>query len=99
MQWNMQQTIDGNYWRDQFDRESKRLINALGEMTDGGIVERIEHVGATSVPGLLGQPCVDIAMAVWPFSLEEPALHTLITLGYELDSDFAVAPEQRFRHA
>ena len=88
-----------NYWKEQFDLEYRRLINALGEMMDGGIVERIEHVGATSVPGLLGQPRIDIAMAVWPFLLEDPALHALITLGYELDHDFAVAPEQRFRHS
>ncbi|HZR39785.1 MAG TPA: GrpB family protein, partial [Ktedonobacteraceae bacterium] len=70
-----------------------------GEMTDGGIVEQVQHVGATSVPGLLGQACVDISLSVWPFPLEERARHALASLGYELDPDFAGAPEQRFRHA
>ncbi len=94
----MERTIDDNHWKEQFALEHERLIAALGEMTDGGIVEQIEHVGATSVPGLLGQPCVDIALAVWPFPLEEPVLQSLASLGYELDHDFAGTPEQRFRH-
>jgi GrpB-like predicted nucleotidyltransferase (UPF0157 family) len=95
----MERATDDNHWKEQFAREHERVIGALGEMTDGGIVERLEHVGATSVPGLLGRPCVDIALAVWPFPLEEPALQALASLGYELNPDFAGAPEQHFRHA
>ena len=94
----MERITDENHWKEQFNREHKRLIAALGEMTDGGIVERMEHVGTTSVPGLLGQPCLDIALAVWPFPLEEPALQSLAFMGYVLDPDFAGAPEQRFQH-
>jgi GrpB-like predicted nucleotidyltransferase (UPF0157 family) len=67
--WYMQLTIDDNHWEKQFAREKERVIEALGEMTDGGIIERIEHIGATSVPDLPGQPCADIAIAVWPFPL------------------------------
>ena len=81
---DMQRSTDDNHWKEQFAREHERLIAALGEMTDGGIVERMEHVGTTSVPDLLGQPCVDIALAVWPFPLEEPALQSLSSMGYEL---------------
>ncbi len=95
----MERTTDDNHWKEQFVRERERVIGALGEITDGGIVEQVEHVGATSVPGLLGQPCVDIALAVWPFPLEEFPRQALASLGYELDSDFAGTPEQRFRHA
>jgi GrpB-like predicted nucleotidyltransferase (UPF0157 family) len=68
-------------------------------MTAGGIVERAEHVGSTSVLGLLGRPCLDIALAAWPFPLEERARQALSSLGYDLDPAFADAPEQRFRHA
>ena len=95
---DMQRTTDVDHWKEQYTWEHERLIAALGEMTDGGIVERMEHVGTTSVPGLLGQPCVDIALAVWPFPLEKPALQSLTSMGYELDPDFAGAPEQRFRN-
>ncbi len=97
--WDMERTTDDTHWKEQFAREHERLIGALGEITDGGIVEHVEHVGTTSVPGLLGRPCVDIALAVWPFPLEELVRHTLASLGYELDPNFAGTPEQRFRHA
>lgn len=85
-------------WSGEFARERVRLVAALGAMPTGGIVEQCEHVGATSVSGLLGQPCLDIALAVWPFPLEESARQALATLGYELDHEFASAPEQRFQH-
>jgi GrpB-like predicted nucleotidyltransferase (UPF0157 family) len=97
--WDMERTTDDNHWKEQFAREHERLIAALGEITDGGIVEQVEHVGTTSVPGLFGRPSVDIALAVWPFPLEEPTWQSLASLGYELDPDVAGAPERRFRHA
>src|SRR6202022_4939166 len=55
------------------------------------------HIGSTSVPGLSRSPCVDIALAVWPYPLE-PARHAALeALGYEaLAGDGA--PEQRLRH-
>ena len=87
-----------NHWKDQFDREHNRLINALGMVTDGGIIERMEHVGATSVPSLLGRPFVDIALAVVPFPLEEPALQELANLGYEVEPEIVNSQEQRFLH-
>ncbi len=95
----MERTTGDNHWQELFAGERERVMGALGELTEGGIVERVEHVGATSVPGLLGQPCIDIALAVWPFPLEETARQALATLGYELDHDFVGAPEQRFVHA
>lgn len=85
-------------WTQAYARELERVLGALGEMTAGGIVERAEHVGSTSVPGLLGRPCLDIALAAWPFPLEERAQQALSSLGYDLDPAFAGAPEQRFRH-
>jgi GrpB-like predicted nucleotidyltransferase (UPF0157 family) len=95
----MEQTPADNRWSDRFAQERDRILAALGAMPDGGIIEHLEHVGATSVPDLLGQPCMDIALAVWPFPLEEPARQALAALGYALDPDFSGAPEQRFAHA
>ena len=94
----MEPTPDDNRWEEQFGRERERVIRALGEITDGGLVEHVEHIGATSVPGLLGQQYIDMALAVWPFPLDEPARHALASLGYERDPDGAGDPEQRFRH-
>ena len=74
------------------------MIDALGKITEGGIIEGIEHIGATSVPGLFGSSCVDIGMAVWPFPLEAGPNSRLEALGYKPVSGYEESPEQRFRH-
>ena len=89
---------DYDHWQREFDHERARLLAALGEITAGGIVDHLEHIGATSVPGLTGQPCLDIGLAVWPFPLELPRQTALEALGYERIVDDERAPEQRFRH-
>jgi GrpB-like predicted nucleotidyltransferase (UPF0157 family) len=91
-------------WPAQFDQERPRLLAALGEMTAGGIVENVQHVGATSIPGMAAAPCVDIALSVSPFPLEAAPTTALLALGYapvpgytgKADTGKA---EQRFGHA
>jgi GrpB-like predicted nucleotidyltransferase (UPF0157 family) len=82
----------------QFQSERDRLIQALGRILDGGILEAIRHVGSTSVPDMYGSPCVDIGLAVWPFPLEAGPKSRLEALGYQNVSGYEEAPEQRFRH-
>ena len=86
-------------WQRAFAEERTRLLGALGELTAGGIVEGIQPIGATSVPGMLAAPCVDIGLAVWPFPLEAHHQAALESLGYALIPEYEGAPEQRFRHA
>lgn len=85
-------------WLEPFAQERTRLLAALGELIEGGIVEGLQHIGATSVPGLPASPCIDIGLAVWPFPLEPHRQATLEALGYALVSGYEGAPEQRFRH-
>ncbi len=92
----MERTHDDDRWKGFFTQERARLIEALGMIADGGIVEHIEQVGATSVLGLLGQPSIDIAISAWPFPLEEPERRAIESLGYELDAGFSRPQEQRF---
>lgn len=71
-------------WAVQFAEEQARLLGALRHVTDGGVVEQIAHVGATSMPGLaLVEPGIALAAAVWPFPLDEGALQKLTELGYQ----------------
>jgi hypothetical protein len=70
----------------------------LGKITEDGLVDAIQHIGATSVPGLSGSPCVDIGMAVWPFPLEAAPRSKLEALGYQIVEGFTESPLQRFRH-
>jgi GrpB-like predicted nucleotidyltransferase (UPF0157 family) len=53
-------------WPRLFDREADRLRSVLGNEA-----LRIEHVGSTSVPGLMAKPIVDILLIVLN-SADEP---------------------------
>jgi len=46
-------------WTEWFARERQRIRHALGER-----VLLLEHVGSTSVPGLIAKPRIDIVLAV-----------------------------------
>jgi GrpB-like predicted nucleotidyltransferase (UPF0157 family) len=54
-------------WPDRYAEHAARLREALGER-----VIRVEHVGSTSVPGLVAKPIIDIALEV-PDTTNEPA--------------------------
>ena len=85
-------------WKQQYESEHARLIEALGRVTEGGIVEASQHIGASSMPGLRGSPCVEIALAVWPFPLEEGPRSRLEAMGYRILDGFTGNSQQRFRH-
>lgn len=66
-------------WPAQFERERERIAAALGDRA-----LRIEHIGSTSVPGLIAKPIIDIALVV-PDSADEPAyVPALEAAGYRL---------------
>lgn len=96
---DLRTSADGDDYRQRFADERERLFAALGALTEGGVIEAAARVGGTSVAGLLAQPVMDIALAVWPFPLEDAARSSLAALGYTLDPGFAGEPEQRFAHA
>ncbi len=63
-----------------FDRERARLVEALGAITVGGVVERVEWIGSSSISGLEGSGDIDIGLAVWPFPADQSKL---VGLGYQ----------------
>jgi GrpB-like predicted nucleotidyltransferase (UPF0157 family) len=66
-------------WALLFEREAERVRRALG---DAALL--VEHVGSTSVPGLVAKPIVDIVLAV-PASADEAAyVPALEAAGYAL---------------
>lgn len=82
----------------RYAQERDRLLAALGQITTGGILEGVQHIGGTSVPGLLASPCLDIGLAAWPFPLEAQQQQMLQDLGYQQVPGFENAPEQRWQH-
>ena len=66
-------------WPRSFSREADRLRSVLGNEA-----LRIEHVGSTSVPGLVAKPIIDILLVV-PNSADEPSyVPQLQAAGYVL---------------
>jgi GrpB-like predicted nucleotidyltransferase (UPF0157 family) len=66
-------------WPDRYEREAARIRASLGDR-----VLDLEHVGSTSVPGLLAKPIIDVVLAV-PDSADEAAyVDDLERAGYRL---------------
>jgi GrpB-like predicted nucleotidyltransferase (UPF0157 family)/uncharacterized protein (DUF952 family) len=66
-------------WPELFKREAARIRGALGDRA-----RRIEHVGSTSVPGLIAKPIVDIVLVVPDPGDEAGYASALETAGYRL---------------
>lgn len=65
-------------WARDFAREAERIRGAVGRYA-----REVEHVGATSVPGLAARPVIDLLVAADP-PLDEPFWKArLAPLGYE----------------
>lgn len=46
-------------WPGMFRQQAERIHAALGERA-----LRVEHIGSTSVPGLMAKPCIDVCLVV-----------------------------------
>jgi GrpB-like predicted nucleotidyltransferase (UPF0157 family) len=66
-------------WPQHFAREATRIGEALGDRA-----LRIEHVGSTSVPGLIAKPIVDILLVVADSADEAAYVPALGGAGYVL---------------
>lgn len=64
-------------WPAAFASESARLTSVVGAH-----VLRVEHVGSTSVPQLMGKPVIDIALAVASLDVANACIEPLQSLGY-----------------
>jgi GrpB-like predicted nucleotidyltransferase (UPF0157 family) len=66
-------------WPDNFAREAQRIKATLGERAIG-----VEHVGSTSVPGLMAKPIIDILLVVADSADERSYVPALEAAGYVL---------------
>src|SRR5712692_10280343 len=66
-------------WPKNFAREAMRIRAALGERAI-----MVEHVGSTSVPGLVAKPIIDILLAVANSADEPSYVPALEAAGYVL---------------
>ena len=66
-------------WPEAFRAERARIVSALGEAA-----VRVEHVGSTSVPGLVAKPIIDILLGVRDSADEPSYVPALTGVGYRL---------------
>jgi GrpB-like predicted nucleotidyltransferase (UPF0157 family) len=66
-------------WARQFEEEACRVRDVLG---DGAL--RVEHVGSTSVPGLVAKPILDMLLVVADSAHEAEYATALEAAGYRL---------------
>jgi GrpB-like predicted nucleotidyltransferase (UPF0157 family) len=64
-------------WAALYSREERRIKDCLGDR-----VRALEHVGSTSVPGLLAKPVIDIVLAVSDSADEGSYVPQLRDAGY-----------------
>jgi GrpB-like predicted nucleotidyltransferase (UPF0157 family) len=65
-------------WPKKYADEARRLRRAIGHL-----VEDIQHIGSTAIPGIVAKPIIDIAVAVADAGIIEPLVRPLEALGYE----------------
>ena len=78
-------------WPRRFEAEAARIRGAIGEL-----VEAVEHIGSTSVPGLLAKPVLDIAIAVARETDADACIAPLGSLGYEYRGPYGDDPRRRY---
>jgi GrpB-like predicted nucleotidyltransferase (UPF0157 family) len=66
-------------WPSLFEREAARIRAVLGDR-----ILALEHVGSTSVPGLIAKPIIDIVLAVSDSANEPAYVPDLEAAGYRL---------------
>jgi GrpB-like predicted nucleotidyltransferase (UPF0157 family) len=66
-------------WPLKFSEESTFLKNIIGNWLCGSI----EHVGSTSVPGLIAKPVIDIMFGIKSLADAKPSIKVLMDNGYQ----------------
>src|SRR5689334_1122677 len=77
-------------WEQLFREEKARLQAAVGLF-----VLDIQHVGSTSIPGLIAKPIIDIAIAVRSFEEARVCIQPVESLGYRYRGENGI-PRRHF---
>jgi GrpB-like predicted nucleotidyltransferase (UPF0157 family) len=78
-------------WSSRFAVESDRLRRVINSQ-----IVAIEHVGSTAVPGMLGKPVLDIAIAVTSNDAADSCIAPITALGYKYRGPHGDDPSRRY---
>jgi GrpB-like predicted nucleotidyltransferase (UPF0157 family) len=72
-------------WQKLFEKEKKLLQSVIGN----NILE-IQHIGSTSIPGILAKPILDIGIAVDNFEAAAICIKPLAEIGYTYNGESGI---------
>lgn len=78
-------------WKLLFEKEKANLQTVVGSY-----ILDVQHVGSTSIPGMLAKPIIDIAIAVANFEEAKVCIGPIETLGYEYKGEFGIPHRHYF---
>ncbi|MFX1537868.1 MAG: GrpB family protein [Promethearchaeota archaeon] len=77
-------------WVEVYSKEKLQLETVIGDH-----VLEIQHIGSTSIPGMIAKPIIDIAVAVHDFREAFKCVELLKDLEYEYKGEFGI-PKRHF---
>jgi GrpB-like predicted nucleotidyltransferase (UPF0157 family) len=80
-------------WAEAYEGEAEKLKPVFGES-----LVAVEHIGSTSVPGLVGKPIVDIGVLIKNHEEADNFVEPFAALGYKFDRDLHEKTEFPERH-
>lgn len=79
-------------WKYEFSRIKAMLINCIGDL----IIE-IEHVGSTSVEGLIAKPIIDIDIVFDSYIVFPIIVERLNSIGFVHEGDYGIKGREAFK--
>jgi GrpB-like predicted nucleotidyltransferase (UPF0157 family) len=79
-------------WAQKYEIESKAIQELIGP-----IINKLHHIGSTSVPGLMAKPIIDILLDVSDLVALDHQSYKLEKLGYEGMGEMGIAGRRYFR--
>jgi GrpB-like predicted nucleotidyltransferase (UPF0157 family) len=78
-------------WKCMYEEEKELLQAILGD----NIID-IQHVGSTSIPGMIAKPIIDVAIAIEKFENAFVNIKPIENLGYEYKGEFGIPRRHYF---
>jgi len=78
-------------WVNQFNDYVSKIKNIFGDRV------QIEHIGSTSVSGMLGKPSIDILVIVKDLKILDKHIKDLENIGFQYDGAFVTKDSRLFR--
>jgi len=78
-------------WKELFAEEKDRLEEVIGHQ-----VVDIQHIGSTSIPGMVAKPILDIGIAVVDFEASEVSIDPIEGLGYQYRGEHGIPRRHYF---